>query len=61
MDDPGLFAGGGTLRGLRAVHRNLLIATTGSPLSPAYYVIAAAAVSFIVIWRMRETAHRELG
>jgi len=38
-----------------------LIAATGSPLSPAYYVIAAAAVSFIVIWRMPETAHRDLG
>ena len=34
-----------------------LIATTGSPLAPAYYVIAAAVVSFVVIWRMPETAH----
>jgi len=38
-----------------------LIAATGSPLSPAYYVIAAAVVSFLVIWQMPETAHRELG
>jgi MFS transporter, MHS family, proline/betaine transporter len=38
-----------------------LIAATGSPISPAYYVIAAAAVSSVVIWRMPETAHRELG
>ncbi len=38
-----------------------LIAATGSPLSPAYYVIGAAVVSFLVIWQMPETAHRELG
>jgi MFS family permease len=38
-----------------------LISVTGSPLSPAYYVIAAAVVSFIVNWQMPETAHRELG
>ena len=38
-----------------------LISATGSPLSPAYYVIAAAVVSFIVNWQMPETAHRELG
>jgi MHS family proline/betaine transporter-like MFS transporter len=37
-----------------------LIGVTGSPLSPAYYVIAAAVVSFIVNWRMPETAFREL-
>ncbi|HVH77687.1 MAG TPA: MFS transporter [Stellaceae bacterium] len=37
-----------------------LIGVTGSPLAPAYYVIAAAVVSFIVIWRMPETAHRPL-
>jgi MFS transporter, MHS family, proline/betaine transporter len=38
-----------------------LIARTGSPISPAYYVIAAAIVSFVVIWRMPETAHQKLG
>ncbi len=38
-----------------------LIAATGTPLAPAAYVMAAAAVSFVVIWRMPETAHRELG
>ncbi len=38
-----------------------LIAGTGTPLAPAYYVIGAAVVSFIVIWQMPETAHRELG
>ena len=38
-----------------------LIAATGAPLSPAWYVMAAAAISFVVIWRMPETAHRELG
>ena len=37
-----------------------LIGATGSPLSPAYYVIAAAVVSFLVIWRMPETAHEPL-
>lgn len=37
-----------------------LIGITGSPLAPAYYVIAAAIVSFIVIWRMPETAHHPL-
>ncbi len=37
-----------------------LISATGSPLSPAFYVIAAAIISFIVIWRMPETAHLPL-
>jgi MHS family proline/betaine transporter-like MFS transporter len=37
-----------------------LIGATGSPLSPAFYVIAAAVVSFVVIWRMPETARAEL-
>ena len=37
-----------------------LIAATGSPLAPAWYVIAAAIVSFLVIWRMPETAHKPL-
>jgi MHS family proline/betaine transporter-like MFS transporter len=37
-----------------------LIATTGSPLSPAYYVIFAAVVSLSVIWRMPETAHKPM-
>jgi MHS family proline/betaine transporter-like MFS transporter len=37
-----------------------LISATGTPLSPAYYVMGAAAVSFVVIWRMPETAHRDL-
>jgi len=34
-----------------------LIQATGSPLSPVAYVMAAAAVSFIVISRIKETAH----
>ena len=38
-----------------------LIGATGSPISPSWYVIVAAAISFVVIWRMPETAHRELG
>lgn len=37
-----------------------LIDATGTPLSPAFYVIAAAAISFVVIWRMPETAHRPM-
>jgi MHS family proline/betaine transporter-like MFS transporter len=37
-----------------------LIAATGSPLAPAGYVVAAAVVSFLVIWRMPETAHERL-
>jgi MFS transporter, MHS family, proline/betaine transporter len=37
-----------------------LIAATGSPLSPAYYVIFAALVSLLVIWRMPETAHKPM-
>jgi MHS family proline/betaine transporter-like MFS transporter len=38
-----------------------LIATTGSPLSPAFYVMAAAAISLVAVLTMRETAHRPLG
>jgi MHS family proline/betaine transporter-like MFS transporter len=37
-----------------------LIERTGSPLSPSLYVIAAAAISSIVIWRLKETAHERL-
>jgi len=37
-----------------------LIGITGSPLAPAYYVIAAAVISFIVNWTSRETAHEML-
>ena len=37
-----------------------LIARTGSPLSPAIYVMAAAVISFLVILRLPETAHRPL-
>jgi MFS transporter, MHS family, proline/betaine transporter len=33
---------------------------TGSPVAPAYYVMAAAVISFLVIARMPETAHRPL-
>jgi MHS family proline/betaine transporter-like MFS transporter len=38
-----------------------LIATTGSPLAPTYYLIAAAFVSTLVIAGLRETAHDPLG
>jgi MFS transporter, MHS family, proline/betaine transporter len=37
-----------------------LIARTGSPLSPTWYVIAAALVSTLVIASLRETAHGKL-
>jgi len=37
-----------------------LIRATGSPMSPTWYVIAAAAVSFLVIASFRETAHAPL-
>ncbi len=37
-----------------------LIAVTGSPISPVYYVIAAAAVSAIFIANLKETAHGRL-
>ena len=37
-----------------------LIDQTGSPLSPSFYVIACAAVSSVVIWRLKETAHERL-
>ncbi|MXP65930.1 MFS transporter [Roseomonas sp. M0104] len=37
-----------------------LIATTGSPLSPTYYLIGAAILSTLVILRLRETAHSDL-
>ena len=37
-----------------------LISATGSPMAPAYYVMAGSAISFLVNWRMPETAHAEL-
>jgi MHS family proline/betaine transporter-like MFS transporter len=37
-----------------------LIARTGSPLSPTWYVISAAVISTLVIVRLPETAHKEL-
>lgn len=37
-----------------------LIAWTGSPMAPAYYVMAASAVSFLVGLQMPETAHADL-
>lgn len=37
-----------------------LIAVTGSPMAPAYYVMAGSAISFLVNWQMPETAHAEL-
>lgn len=37
-----------------------LISTTGSPISPTYYLILAAIASAIVIATLRETAHEEL-
>jgi MHS family proline/betaine transporter-like MFS transporter len=32
----------------------------GTPIAPVWYLIAAAAVSFAVIWSLKETAHDEL-
>jgi MHS family proline/betaine transporter-like MFS transporter len=37
-----------------------LISSTGSPLAPTIYIMAAAALSFCVILRMKETAHAPL-
>ncbi|HEY6433809.1 MAG TPA: MFS transporter [Acetobacteraceae bacterium] len=37
-----------------------LISITGTPMAPAYYVMAGSAVSFLVIWQMPETAHAAL-
>ena len=37
-----------------------LIAHTGSPISPVFYVIGAAIISTIVIARLKETAHEKL-
>jgi MHS family proline/betaine transporter-like MFS transporter len=37
-----------------------LIRATGSPVAWVYYVMAAAMVSGVVIWRLQETAHRPL-
>ena len=37
-----------------------LVKETGSSMAPSYYVMAAAVISFIVIARMPETAHRPL-
>jgi MFS transporter, MHS family, proline/betaine transporter len=37
-----------------------LIGLTGTPLAPAFYVIAAAMVSFTVNWTSQETAHERL-
>ena len=37
-----------------------LISSTGSPISPTYYLIVAAIASAIVIATLRETAHEEL-
>ncbi|AHF75769.1 Nitrate/nitrite transporter [Sodalis praecaptivus] len=37
-----------------------LIAFTGDPLSPAYYVMATALISFIAVWLAKETAGKTL-
>jgi MHS family proline/betaine transporter-like MFS transporter len=38
-----------------------LIGKTGSPISPTYYVIAAAVISLVAVLGLRETAHKPLG
>ena len=37
-----------------------LIASTGSPIAPTFYLVAAAVVSLVVIATLRETAHEDL-
>ena len=37
-----------------------LIRVTGTPMAPAYYVMAGSVISFLVIWRMPETAHQDM-
>jgi MHS family proline/betaine transporter-like MFS transporter len=37
-----------------------LIKVTGSSLSPAYYLIAAAIITFVVVLRIKETAFTPL-
>ncbi len=37
-----------------------LISSTGSPISPTYYLIIAARASAVVIATLKETAHEEL-
>lgn len=37
-----------------------LIAVTGNPVAPAFYVMAAAVLSAVVIARLAETAHAPL-
>jgi MHS family proline/betaine transporter-like MFS transporter len=37
-----------------------LIRETGSPLSPAYYVMAAACASMVVVFRLEESMGRPL-
>jgi MHS family proline/betaine transporter-like MFS transporter len=37
-----------------------LIAVSGIPIAPVFYVMAAAVVGAIVVWRMQETAHEAL-
>ncbi|MGE5201841.1 MAG: MFS transporter, partial [Acidobacteriota bacterium] len=37
-----------------------LIAETGAPIAPVYYVIASAVISFVVVYRLTETAHHPL-
>jgi MHS family proline/betaine transporter-like MFS transporter len=37
-----------------------LISSTGSPISPTYYLIFSGVISGLVIWGFRETAHEKL-
>jgi MFS transporter, MHS family, proline/betaine transporter len=37
-----------------------MIAESGSPLAPAFYIMAVVALSFVVVLKMRETAHKPL-
>jgi MHS family proline/betaine transporter-like MFS transporter len=37
-----------------------LIAATGNPLSPAFYVMLTALISFVAVWLAKETAGKKL-
>jgi MHS family proline/betaine transporter-like MFS transporter len=39
-----------------------LIQATGSPVAPTYlYLLPAAAISLVVVWKLRETSGHKLG
>jgi MFS transporter, MHS family, proline/betaine transporter len=46
--------------GFASMISEVLVKITGSPLSPAFFVIAAALLSILVVLGLEETAHRQL-